>query len=80
MVYISGILFAMIVVLVIGEKIATKKTERSVEIYKFFLYGLVGCWFGVTASNIYFTYFTVLEISIIQQPSPQNILPYRTIV
>ena len=68
MIYVSGILFAMIVMLVIGEKFATEKTERAVEIYKFFLYVLIGIWFGVTSSYIYYNYFTVLEITLIQQP------------
>lgn len=64
MIYASGITFAMIVVLTIGYKFATQKTEKAIEIYKFFLYSLIGVWFGVTTSMIYVTYFTTIEITL----------------
>ena len=73
--YASGILFALIVILTIGNKYATGRTERAIEIYKFFLYTLVGAWLGVTVSMIYVTYFTTIEVTLIQKelklPLPQ---------
>jgi uncharacterized membrane protein YkvI len=64
MIYLAGVLFIMIVVLVLFSPYATERSDKVVKIYTYFLYILIAAWLSVMMLNISGKYANMIQLKI----------------
>jgi len=64
MIYLAGVLFVMIVMLVLLSPYATERTDKAVKIYTYFLCVLIAAWLSVMVLNISSKYANMIQITI----------------
>jgi hypothetical protein len=64
MIYLAGVLFVMIVMLILLSPYATERTDKAVKIYTYFLCVLIAAWLSVMMLNISSKYANMIQITI----------------